>query len=194
MSDHHQIKTSPAKHRTVGSVSTFFQRAGGYLATADFYGESVSFSIKNGESVYTSVVGTLISLIVLALTFSYGIQQLIVMLDYAGTSHMYIARPLVNAGRVFSQKETNFNIAIGLQEAAGWNPKFIDPEGYLKPVFYRGVWRPDYSTLDDQGNFNMTYVADELETRRCTAEDFENGNFYEPGDIESGQGAQSGQE
>ena len=78
-----------------------------FIKSFDFYGETISFEIKDGESKYTTLLGTIVTLAILVITFSYSYKQILVLKGFEETSHLYIVEPFVNALKTFDQIRFN---------------------------------------------------------------------------------------
>ena len=64
---------------------SLLRKLGASIMSIDKYGESATFSI-GGKSSYPSIIGTLISILILFVVVPYGFNKFIIMKDYEDTS------------------------------------------------------------------------------------------------------------
>ena len=76
------------KSSTVSSLVDFAK-------SVDYFGETVNFEI-GGSSSHRSLFGAFLSLIVIAITLSYSLKQLMTMLEYGATQHLQVTEQNVN--------------------------------------------------------------------------------------------------
>ena len=130
------------------SLKSKLRKAGNFFKSSfDRYGEPIGFEIE-GSSKFTTYLGAFISLFILLLTGSYSYERFFVMKDYEDSNHLSIVEPMTDVERLYSQSETQLNVAIGLYNAESWTPNFISSYGYLEPKFQIQSWEP---VLDDAG-------------------------------------------
>ena len=68
---------------------TLLSKIGEKVLQIDKYGESASFNIS-GRSSYTSVYGTIISMLVFIVVIPYGVNKFVVMKNYEDTKFQAI--------------------------------------------------------------------------------------------------------
>ena len=98
----------------------------------DIFGQGVSFNVDGKEKV-NSCMGATMSLLVVFLTAAYAWIRFGVLLEFGDTKFQDRKdyRGSAIATEVFSQSDTNFNIAFGLQTVPGREPLIDDFTGYL---------------------------------------------------------------
>ena len=97
----------------------------------DIFGQGVSFNVDGKEKV-NSCMGASMSLLVAVVTITYAWTRFGVLLEFGDTKFQdrkdYCGSAIET--EVFSQSDTNFNIAFGLRNL-GVNKK-VDSYGYLE--------------------------------------------------------------
>ena len=86
-----------------------------YFKIFDLYGESVGFTIDNGNRKYNSVIGALLSVVVLAAVASQSVEKYDVLRSRGDTNYQEFSSEQ-REGKVLNRKETNFQIAFGIIE------------------------------------------------------------------------------
>ena len=114
-------------------------KAGKLLRKFDNYGENASFLIK-GESRENTVCGSLVSIVILVITFSYALQRLSVMKEFQDSTHIVASEPDVNNKRKVTQAESGFNFAIGLINSSTLKPEPIDTHGLVELSINTNEW------------------------------------------------------
>ena len=98
----------------------------------DIFGQGVSFNVDGKEKV-NSCMGATMSLLVAVVTITYAWTRFGVLLEFGDTkfqdSEDYRGSAIET--EVFSQADTNFNIAFGLQPVPGSGFTIDDFTGYL---------------------------------------------------------------
>ena len=90
----------------LGTISKYFK-------IFDLYGESVGFTIDNGNRRYNSVIGALLSVVVLAAVASQSVEKYEVLRSRGDTNYQEFSSGQ-REGKVLNRKETNFQIAFGI--------------------------------------------------------------------------------
>ena len=58
-----------------------------FIKSIDIYGESVSFNI-GGKATHNTLLGAALTMIIYTLTFSYGFQNLVTLINDEGSRHI----------------------------------------------------------------------------------------------------------
>ena len=80
------------------------------IMSVDKYGERASFNIA-GKSTYPSILGTLVSIIVLVVVIPYGLNKFLIMKEYGDTNFMSISvKNAIDKRQEFDFDETQVNM------------------------------------------------------------------------------------
>ena len=98
----------------------------------DFFGQGVSFNVDGKETV-NSCMGATMSLLVAFVTIAYAWTKFGVLVEFGDTTYQETEdyRGSAIGTEVFSQSDTNFNIAFGLERLVWITPYSDDLTDYL---------------------------------------------------------------
>ena len=110
---------------TFGRLSSTFKRI-------DLFGETVEFQI-DGKASYGSLMGAVLSILVLVVTLSYAFKRFNVMTTFGDTFHQITQQPVdfsKDDPLIWADTGMVFNFA--LKTAADYNTHFVDTHGYIE--------------------------------------------------------------
>ena len=100
----------------MSSTTKASSKLGDIIKSFDLFGEGVGFEIE-GRATNTSYLGSLISLAIIVITFSYAASRFTVMSDYADTSHQTTtSQSEYSQENPLTYEQTNFNFALSLSD------------------------------------------------------------------------------
>ena len=113
--------------------STVSHRIANLFKKIDFLGEEIGFKIE-GSNQYNSILGTVISLIVISFVLRFTIIKYTIMTNVEDTSHQTTKiNNDINISQTFGADKTNFNMAFGMFNV--FTGEVLDPKGY--PDFFQ---------------------------------------------------------
>ena len=89
-----------------------------YFKIFDLYGESVGFTIDNGNRKYNSVIGAALSIVVFAAVVSQSIEKFGILVSKGDTNHQEFYTEQAE-GKVINSENSNFTIAFGIVQKGG---------------------------------------------------------------------------
>ena len=114
-----------AKTRKQKKISNLFKEI-------DLFGEQIVFQIKGADS-YKSVLGAIISVVVITIVLAYGYNKFQIMKNFEGTDYQTITNAkALNSTERFENAETHVNVAFGLVD--------IERQANLLPEEYDGMF------------------------------------------------------
>ena len=139
----------------------------------DKYGESASFNIA-GRSSYPSVYGTIISMLILAVAFPYGVNKFVVMKNYEDTNFQSITlENEISAYEEIGYDQTNFNVMLFFTNGVGTRVTKEQLEGYIE--IHASINTVDKSGGNIEGSQETKSLVD------CTQNDLDT-KFFSPTD------------
>ena len=153
---------------------SLFKKAGDLLRKFDHFGESASFQIK-GESTENTICGSLVSIAIIVLTFSYAVRRFQVLRDYQDTTHILTDWPDTNNARELTQAESGFNFAFGFISSLTLLPGRIDTHGFIEFTVVKNEWSAGVD--ETTGESSLNNFVGPAAMRDCTLDDL-NENFY----------------
>ena len=83
------------------------------LLFIDFFGEQIGFNIE-GNGKHKSVIGMIVTLVILSTVGAIGVQKFLVMKDYGDTRHAMLIHENALEGQEEKISMTNFDIAVSV--------------------------------------------------------------------------------
>ena len=146
------------------SNSNTLVKIGKRVKAFDFFGESVGFSVLDGESSHKSWLGALVSLAVTVITVAFAVRQYRTMYNYGNTTHQSIVsnEALYTKDNPLTYADSGFDVAFNLvyvDYADGRKMKVVDTAGYIEMHVKTQKWE------------NWGFDVEILPTHKCTQDD-----------------------
>ena len=122
-----------AKKKDAGRL----QKLGKKVKSLDIFGEGVGFNIGDGQSTHTTYFGSLLTLAIIVITFTYALKRYNVMIEYGDTVVQTITEVNeVTRESLLEQDESKFNLMFNLFEVKKDGSLGVPEEGYIDLRLY----------------------------------------------------------
>ena len=126
-----------ARMKDVSKTGKVVRRTQRFIAQYDTFGESPSLSLSGGISKIGTVMGTIVTALLISALVWYGYEKMEIMMKYDDTNIMISKREwMYNDTQILSDK-FNFNIAFGITEYDGSPESVEDPDIGTVKAYYR---------------------------------------------------------